>query len=155
VLFRSEVLLESARVTDATVVNFGHWHSPPDDQPLWDVTGGVSDVVMEAAGAVVGVALPNPVGMVRMIEWIGQIRARRPAVSLHVVVNRTPGSMSVRRALFEELGAAVGGSRIVFLPEDARVGEAAWNGTLVQRGKFRRGCDRLADRVLEEVISGE
>ena len=151
----AEVLLESARITDATVANFGHWHTPSNDQPVWDVTGSVSDMVMEAAGAVVGVALPNPVGMVRMIEWIGQIRSRHPGISIHVVVNRTPGSISVRRALFEELGSAVGRARIAFLPEDARVAEAAWNGSLVQRGRFRRGCDRLADRVLEEVIRGE
>lgn len=148
----AEVLLETARLSKATVVNFGHWHSPPNDQPVWGTDGRVSDAVLEAASVVVGVALPSPVGIIRMVEWIGEVRAKRPDVSIYVVVNRTPGSLSVRRALFEELCSVVGPARIAFLPEDATVAEAAWNGVLVERGRFRRGCDRLADRVLEEVI---
>ncbi|MCQ3802662.1 MAG: hypothetical protein OXC98_09810 [bacterium] len=151
----AEVLLETARVSRATVVNFGHWQSPSTDQPVWGVTGSVSDAVMEMASVVVGVALPNPVGIIRMVEWIGDIRARRPEASIHVVVNKAPGSLSVRKALFEELSSAVGPARIAFLPEDTRVAEAAWNGVLVERGRFRRGCDRLADQVLEGVFAHE
>ena len=101
-------MLETARVSRATVVNFGHWQSPSTDQPVWGVTGSVSDAVMEMASVVVGVALPNPVGIIRMVEWIGDIRARRPEASIHVVVNKAPGSLSVRKALFEELSSAVG-----------------------------------------------
>ena len=86
-----------------------------------------------------------------MIEWIGRLRAKEPGLEAFVVSNRTPASLSQRRALFDELSKAVGHVRIGFLPEDTRVAEAAWNGTLVERGKFRRGCDRLADQVLGEI----
>lgn len=148
----AEVLLEAAGVTDVTVVNLGFWDAPANEQPIWDTTGSLFDSVLEMARVVVGVALPTPVGVVRMIEWIGRVRAGHPGVSLYVVLNRAPGSPSVRRALYEELDRAIGQVPIVFLPEDSRVTEAAWNGTLVERGKFRRGCDRLADRLLSEVL---
>lgn len=148
----AEVLLESTRLARATVVNFGHWDAAPGDQPFWDTGGSVSDAVLRTACVLVAVALPSPVGMIRMIEWLGEIRARHPGLAVHVVVNRAPGALSARRALFEELCAAVGQVRIAFLPDDPRVAEAAWNGVLVERGKFRRGCDRLADRVLSGEV---
>ncbi len=145
----AEVLLEICREVKATVVNIGLWEMPTDDRPLWE-SGTVADAVLEMAGALVGVALPTPVGMVRMIEWIGGLRARHPGITAYVVVNRTPGSLFVRKALAEELRSAMGGVRVAFLPEDQLVSEAAWNGVLVERGKFRRGCDRLADQVIVE-----
>ena len=150
----AEVLLESSRLARATVVNFGHWDASAGDQPFWDTSGSVSDAVLQTARVLVAVALPSPVGMIRMIEWLGRIRARHPGLAVHVVVNRAPGALSVRRALFEELRAAVGQVRIAFLPDDPLVSEAAWNGVLVERGKFRRGCDRLADRVLSGEVGG-
>ncbi len=148
----AEVLLAATKVSQATVVNFGNWGMVSNDRPYWDVTGSISGAVLEIAQALVGVALPSPVGIVRMIEWIGNIRTRHPGIPAQVVVNRAPNSLSMRRALFEELCAAVGPVRIAFLPEDQQVTEAAWNGVLVDKGKFRRGCDRLADRVLSEQI---
>jgi MinD-like ATPase involved in chromosome partitioning or flagellar assembly len=151
----AEVLLEATTGTDLTVVNLGFWDAAVNDQPFWDTTGNLFDSVLEVARVVVGVALPTPVGIVRMIEWIGRVRAAQPGVSHHVVINRTPGSPSVRRALFDEVTAALGQLPILFLPEDSRVSEAAWNGVLVERGKFRKGCDRLADLLLPEVVEGD
>ena len=148
-----EVLLETTRTAETTVVNFGHWETVSEDRPYWDVTGSVPDAVLEMAAVLVAVALPSPVGMVRMIEWIGGIRTRRPDMTVHVVVNRAPGSRAVRKAVFEELHAAIGPVRIAFLPEDPGVAEAAWNGVLVEKGKFRRGCDQLADLVLSEGMT--
>lgn len=148
----AEVLLETAGMADVTVVNFGYWDVPVNDQPVWDTTGSLFDSVMEVARVVVGVALPTPVGIVRMIEWIGRIKTVHPGMSMRVVINRAPGSNAKRQALFEELDRAVGQVPIAFLPEDARVAEAAWNGVLVEKGKFRRGCDRLADILLSEVL---
>lgn len=146
----AEVLLEITRLIEATVVNFGSEEPISGDRPFWDAYGTVSDAVLDMAQVVVGVALPTPVGMIRMIEWTGAIRARHPGIAFYLVVNRAPTALSIRRALFEELNAT-GPVRIVFLPEDPLVSAAAWNGMLVERGKFRRGCDRLADRL----FSGE
>ncbi len=148
----AEVLLETQKMADVTVVNFGSWETVRSDQRLWAYGGNVSDAVLDLATALVGVALPSPVGMIRMIEWLGELRVRYPGVFPHVVINRAPPSVSQRRALFEELSQGVSQVRIAFLPEDGRVTEAAWNGVLVERGKFRRGCDRLADRILEQEI---
>ncbi|MDE0133050.1 MAG: hypothetical protein OXQ32_12425 [bacterium] len=147
----TELLLETARMSDVTVANFGSWENGQGDPLIWETAGGVSDAVMAIATVLVGVALPNPVGITRMIEWIGQLRAKEPGMEAFVVINRTPASLSQRRALFDELSKAVGQVRIGFLPEDTRVAEAAWNGALVERGKFRRGCDRLADQVLGAI----
>lgn len=148
----AEVLLETSKLADVTVVNFGFAENSPADQHIWEAAGNVSDAVMTLATVLVGVAFPSPVGVTRMIEWIGQLRAKHSTIAAHLVVNRTPPSLSQRKALFEELSKAVGSTRIVFLPEDTRVAQAAWNGVLVERGKFRRGCDRLADQVLGEEI---
>ncbi len=150
----TELLLETARMSDVTVANFGSCESGQGDPQIWETAGGVSDAVMAIATVLVGVALPNPVGITRMIEWIGQLRVKEPGMEAFVVINRTPASLSQRKALFEELSKAVGQVRIGFLPEDTRVAEAAWNGVLVERGKFRRGCDRLADQVLGEIGLG-
>ena len=151
----AEVLLETAGMAEVTVVNFGYWDAPVNEQPVWDTTGSLFDSVMEVARVVVGVALPTPVGIVRMIEWIGRIRSGYPGVSLYVVINRAPGSNAMRKSLFDELRRAVGQVPIAFLPEDARVAEAAWNGVLVEKGRFRRGCDRLADLLLPEVLGSD
>lgn len=151
----AEVLLETAGMAEVTVVNFGYWDAPVSEQPVWDTTGSLFDSVMEVARVVVGVALPTPVGIVRMIEWIGRIRAGYPGVSLYVVINRAPGSNAMRKSLFDELRRAVGQVPVAFLPEDARVAEAAWNGVLVEKGRFRRGCDRLADLLLSEVLDSD
>ena len=147
----TELLLETARISDVTVVNFGSWENGGGDAQIWESAGSITDAVMATATVLVGVALPNPVGMTRMIEWIGQLRVKEPGMEAFVVFNRTPASLSQRRSLFEELSKAVGQVRIGFLPEDTRVAEAAWNGVLVERGRFRRGCDRLADQVLGEI----
>lgn len=151
----AEVLLETARVADVTVVNLGYWDKNSHDQPVWDFGGSVSEAVLETAGVMVGVGLPSPVGVVRMIEWIRRVRANHPGLRIHLVVNRAPGSGSVRRVIFEELASSLGQVRIAFLPEDAKVAEAAWNGILVGRGRFRRGCDRLADQVLEGMMEDD
>ncbi|MDE0232277.1 MAG: hypothetical protein OXI56_13050 [bacterium] len=147
----TELLLETARMSDVTVANFGSWENGQGDAHIWETAGGVSDAVMAVATVLVGVALPSPVGITRMIEWIGRLRMKEPGMEAFVVINRTPASLSQRMSLFEELSKAVGQVRIGFLPEDTRVAEAAWNGVLVERGKFRRGCDRLADQVLGEI----
>lgn len=147
----TELLFETARISDVTVANFGSWDNGQEDARIWESSGSVSDAVMATATALVGVALPNPVGITRMIEWIGQLRVKEPGMESFVVFNRTPASLSQRKSLFEELSKAVGQVRIGFLPDDTRVAEAAWNGVLVERGKFRRGCDRLADQVLGEM----
>ena len=148
----AEVLLETGKLADVTVANFGFWDNTRGGQHIWDATGNVSDAVMAVATVLVGVALPNPVGVTRMIEWIGRLRTKHPSIAALLVVNRTPAVLSQRRALFGELSRAVGQVQVAFLPEDTRVAEAAWNGVVVERGKFRRGCDRLADQVLGEEI---
>ncbi len=113
----AEVLLETSRMAEATVVNIGLWDVVSEDRPFWDVNGAVADAVLEIAAALVGVALPTPVGMVRMIEWIESLRVRHPGITVHVVVNRAPGSLFVRKALFEELRSAVGRVRVAFFPK--------------------------------------
>lgn len=147
----AELLLETTRMSDVTVANFGFWENGRGDPQIWENAGNVSDAVVTIANLLVGVALPNPVGITRMIEWIGQLRVKQPSLEAFLVINRTPASLSQRRAVFDELSKAVSQVRIGFLPEDTRVAEAAWNGVLVDRGKFRRGCDRLADQVLGQI----
>ena len=57
----TELLLETARLSDVTVANFGSWENGHADPQIWETAGGVSDAVMAIATVLVGVALPNPV----------------------------------------------------------------------------------------------
>jgi len=110
--------------------------------------------VVTRSGVVLAVGTANPMGLVRLTEWIAALRALAPAAVVHAVVNRAPSGRVRRAELAQELHRAARLSGLTFLPTDPRVDEAVWSASLVDRGPFARALDalcRAATDLLEVV----
>lgn len=107
---------------------------------------GMSRAVIEAADRLVAVGQASPVGVARLLEWVATVRALRPDRPVDVLVNRAPGDQFRRGELVEEITRTYRPASFAFLPDDHRVTAAAWDGTLVAKGGFRRAVDRWVDR---------
>lgn len=109
---------------------------------------GVTRELLRAADAVVGVGVPTPVGVARLLAWTAEVQALRGGRAPHLVLNRTPRGTFRRAEVEEELRRACSPASVTFVPEDPRVGAAAWEGTLPEPGPFRRAVAGLAEAVL-------
>jgi Mrp family chromosome partitioning ATPase len=112
-----------------------------------DETSPVASVLLGAATAIVGVAGASPVGVVRALEWAALVRRRVPATPVHLAVNRAPGARYRREEIRAEIVRTLRPESITWLPTDARVEAAAWDGALVGRGPFRAAVASLAHEV--------
>lgn len=110
---------------------------------------GISRAVLERADRVIGVGLPSPVNISRLVSWSSQVGGLNPRALLSVLVNRAPSSRYKRAEILEELGRSVTAS-VSFLPHDHQVEAAAWNGELVTSGRFLRSLVKVVDRSLTE-----
>jgi MinD-like ATPase involved in chromosome partitioning or flagellar assembly len=105
---------------------------------LVEVTGvpgaEIARAVAAEAGALVGVGAASPVGVTRLLAWIGT----RPAngAPVHVVLNRAPNDRFQRAELTAEIYRTFTPVSLMFVPTDRRVDRAAWAGELVPRGPF-------------------
>jgi MinD superfamily P-loop ATPase len=106
--------------------------------------------MLAEADIVVCVCDASPTGIGRLLSWIVDARTIAASTPFFAVVNRAPTARFRRGELFEELTATVPLHDVAFVPTDARVGEAAWNGTTVSRGAFTRAVASLADTVLAQ-----
>ncbi len=97
------------------------------------------------ADVVVGVCDASPHGVHRLLSWVADARTLASETPLVVVANRAPASRYRRGELYEELATALAPHDVVFVPNDPRVGDAAWNGEVVGRGPFTRAVDRLVE----------
>lgn len=109
---------------------------------------GLTRAVVGAADTVVGVGLPTPVGLARLLDWVATVRTLTPTAPVHLVLNRAPASTFQRAEVTEELARSVTVTSITFLPPDPRVGEAAWAGRPVGAGPYTRAVAGLADDLL-------
>jgi hypothetical protein len=92
-----------------------------------------------------------------LLGWAVEVFALAPQVPLLVAVNRAPAARFRRAELYEEITTSLPTIGVVFIPNDARVGDAAWNGTTVHRGGFTRAVGELARQVAEHpgVVTGD
>jgi MinD-like ATPase involved in chromosome partitioning or flagellar assembly len=137
-----------------------------------DVGGSIEDVqtvagrgryattraMLGEADVVLCVCDASPTGVGRLLSWIVDARSIAGSAPFLAVLNRAPSARFRRGELFEELTTTVPLSEVAFVPTDARVVEAAWNGTTVARGPFTRAVSALAGKVLDECrgnISGD
>jgi MinD-like ATPase involved in chromosome partitioning or flagellar assembly len=110
--------------------------------------------LLAEADVVVCVCDASPTGVGRLLSWIVDARTIAPSTPFFAVVNRAPSARFRRGELFEELTTTVPVHDVAFVPADARVSEAAWNGTTVGRGAFTRVVSSFADKVLAECRPG-
>ena len=75
------------------------------------------------------------------------VRRRVPATPVHLAVNRAPGARYRREEIRAEIVRTLRPESITWLPTDARVEAAAWDGALVGRGPFRAAVASLAHEV--------
>jgi len=110
---------------------------------------GTSRAVVAAADHLVGVCEASPRGLLRFLDWLSDIDELAPGQRVHVAVNRTPRAPfrqgEVRAQLHEHVGPRM--ASLTFLPEDAAVSRAAWDGVVVGRSRFRRAVEELAAQV--------
>ena len=114
----------------------------------------VARALLADADVVVCVCDGSPTGVGRLLTWVVDARSIAPSAPFFVVVNRAPGARFRRGELFEELTTTVLLCDVVFVPADARVAEAAWNGTTVGRSAFTRVVATLAEKVLSASRGG-
>ena len=115
---------------------------------------GVSRALLTRADGVLGVGLPSPVGVARLLGWLAQARSIAPRTPLRVAFNRTPGSRFRRGEVEREVRRVVNPEELAFLPEDPRVMQAAWDGGVVGDGPFSRAVQPLAVALLGLQDSG-
>jgi MinD-like ATPase involved in chromosome partitioning or flagellar assembly len=109
---------------------------------------GISRAMLTEADHIVGVGLPSPVGVVRLLAWAAEVAELAGPAPVHLFVNRAPRSRYRRGEILEEVSRAVRPASLGFLPQDPAVTAAAWAGEPLRGGRFARGAGRLADRVL-------
>jgi MinD-like ATPase involved in chromosome partitioning or flagellar assembly len=108
----------------------------------------VSRALLARADSLLCVGLPSPVGVARLLSWLVQARSIAPRTPVRVAFNRTPPSRFRRREVEREVRRVLNPDDLVFLPEDARVGEAAWAGGVVGDGPFTHAVQPLAATLL-------
>lgn len=138
------VVAEAAARHLEVIVNIGSGLERPQ---VGEGRFGLARALVRMADRIVGVGLPHPVGLARLVRWASDATTLAPDTPLLLAVNRIDRSPYRRAEIEIELGSAMPGMPIHFLPEDKRVAEAAWAGTPVPRGPFRRAVSRLAAEV--------
>ncbi len=120
-----------------------------DLAPLSGLEGrfDVSRRLVELADEVLVVAAGSPVGLVRALITIADIRGITSA-PIHVVVNRMPGDGFLRAEWTRELIRTFTPMSLAFLPVDRGLSKAAWDGRLADRGPFAREIRRFTSELV-------
>ncbi len=140
----SDLVTELATGFDVVVVKLNR-HL--EDLSTFAGAAGRFDVgrrLMMLADAVVAVTSPSPLGTTRLLVMASDVRRLTP-VALHVVVNQAPSSQFVQGEIAEELARTMAPASTTFLPPDARVRKASWQGEVVRGGAFMRRLGKVAD----------
>jgi MinD-like ATPase involved in chromosome partitioning or flagellar assembly len=103
----------------------------------------VTRALLAEADEIVAVGAAGPVGVARLLAWIGDVRALAPRAVVHAVLNRAPKDEFRRGELVDEVGDRFGVASVSVVPHDRRVMAAAWDGAVVARSPFTRAVARL------------
>lgn len=105
---------------------------------------GISRGVIAAADVIVGVSVPTPVGVARLLAWVAEVAALAPGIPLHVAMNKASASRFVRSEVENEIRRSYAPATLHFLPFDDAVESAGWRGELVGAGGFTKAVAELA-----------
>ena len=109
-----------------------------------DDSSSTTRALVAESTAIVGVAAASPVGIVRTLAWGVDLRELARATPLHLAVNRAPGARYRREEIRTEVVRTLPPASLTWVPSDAAVDRAAWDGCLPGRGPFRRAMEELA-----------
>lgn len=142
---------EAADLVGELATGFGHVvvkvNRHLEDLSSFSGTAGRFDVgrrLIAMADALVAVTSPSPLGSARLLALASDAR-RLSSAPLYVVVNQAPSNQFVQGEIGEELTRSISPASLVFLPSDARVRKASWQGELVRNGTFLRKLSQVAD----------
>lgn len=102
--------------------------------------------ILEICDEVMLVASASPVGLVRALGSVADLRGITPA-PVHLVVNRAPRDPFRRTEWARELERSFLPESLTFLPLDHEVPKAAWDGRLLQRGPLVRRVRKLTGQL--------
>jgi MinD-like ATPase involved in chromosome partitioning or flagellar assembly len=100
----------------------------------------LASAALAAAGRAIAVGTASPVGVTRLLDWIA-VHGGASRVRFDVIVNRAPRDRYRRAELVEEITRTFRPRSLALIPFDSAVEEAAWEGTVVGRGRFRKALD--------------
>ena len=112
-------------------------------------------LVAEAEQLVV-VGDPSPTGVTAVLAWIGEARALS-AKPVHVVMNHCGRSLYQQGEIKEEIGRTFRSASVTFVPEDAKVRKAAWQGEASPASRFTRALQPLVASLMTsdaEAVDG-
>lgn len=108
---------------------------------------GLTRAMIGGADALIGVGVASPVGVARLLSWVGDAVGLAPGKPLHLAVNKAPGkgpaARFVRAEVEAELRRSYEPASLHFLPYDESVERAAWRGELVSPGPFTKAMGDL------------
>jgi MinD-like ATPase involved in chromosome partitioning or flagellar assembly len=138
----AEVVGELARAHGQVVVNAG-----PSTEEVTAAGGlaryGIARAMVLLADQLVVVAAATPIGLSRLVVWLGDHTELARTKPLHVVLNQAPGGMFKRGELEREVLRSFLPSSLHLLPADKRVDDAIWNGHTVAGGPFQKAVQAL------------
>jgi MinD-like ATPase involved in chromosome partitioning or flagellar assembly len=114
---------------------------------------GISRRTIAGADRAIAVSLPNPVGVGRTLGWLAEAQRLRTGAPIDLLINRAPRDQFRRGELIEEITRSYQPASFGFVPTDEAVTRAAWDGVVVNRGRFKRALDRWVDRFVPEVAA--
>lgn len=107
------------------------------------VDGGSVSIAPAASDQTIYVTNAHPVGLVRCVDAL----RTQDLSDVHVVLNRAPRGGYQRSELVGALLSEVKPLSVTIVPEDPAVTAAAWNGSPVGGGPFRKAIDAMAHAV--------
>jgi MinD-like ATPase involved in chromosome partitioning or flagellar assembly len=149
-------LRDLGRLLTAVTLRWGHTvidtgpSCQPDHIPPGGARNAATRAVLSAADQIVAVCTPTPLGVLRLLDWAtaaAELIGERPTT---IAVNRAPSSKFHQDQLREQLVTNLPGGfagDICFLRDDRRVRDAAWDGTVVPRGRYAEEVNVLAGRL--------
>lgn len=93
----------------------------------------------------------TPVGVARLIRDAGSIVNANPAQSILVVVNKTAKGSFRRSEITAEIDRCLPGVPVLTVPFDTQLEQAAWDGTLVSKGRYIRSVTSMSDLVVRSL----
>jgi MinD-like ATPase involved in chromosome partitioning or flagellar assembly len=148
----ADLIAELSSMFDHVVVNVGS-HIETLGFGASNERFGVSRRLVEIADRVIAVGLPSPVGVARTLRWLADADRLTGGAPIDVLINRAPRDQFRRGELVEEITRTYQPASFGFIPSDDVVERAAWDGTLVGKGRFRKALDRWVDRFVPEVAA--
>ncbi|MGI8516358.1 MAG: AAA family ATPase [Acidimicrobiia bacterium] len=103
---------------------------------------------LELADEVLVVAAGSPVGLVRTLSTVADVRGITEA-AVYVAVNRMPPDRFLRAEWTKELLRTFTPVSLTFLPFDPGIHKAAWDGRLPDRGPFLKEMRRMTTDLIK------